>query len=576
MFKTNKEFIDVAMKRKKADLVLKNGKIIDVFSRSIIEEDLGVYEGVIVGFGDYQGVEEIDLKGKYVAPGLIDGHIHIESSYLTPEELGSLLVNFGTTTIVADPHEIVNVRGLDGLDYMIEASKNTELDIKYVLPSCVPATPFENAGAIVNADDMNDHMNMEEIIGLGEFMNFPGVIYGDDECLRKINLAKKEGKIIDGHCPGLIGNELNAYIGAGISTDHECMTEEEMKEKISKGMYIQLRHGSACHDLERLIDIVDEKNYQRCMFCSDDRQPETILKHGHIDNHLRIAVEHGIDPIMAIQIATINAATCYGFNDRGAIAPGRRADLAVFEDLKDFRNTMTFIEGKKVSENGAHLYKVEKADMKKVLNSFNVKDFSVDKLKLNLKSSKANVIEIIPGGVVTKSTVEEVELDENGDFLYNPNRDIVKIAVVERHNGTGNVAVGLLKGYGIKKGAVALSIAHDSHNIIVSGTNNDDMSLAVEELTKQGGGVVLIEKGNVIGRMELVIGGIMSDRSIEKVNEKLKEIHKIAIEELKVNSNIDPIMTLCFMSLPVIPELKITDEGLFDVKKFEFTKLEAE
>lgn len=576
MFKTNKEFIDVAMKRKKADLVLKNGKIIDVFSRSVIEEDLGVHEGVIVGFGDYQGVEEIDLKGKYVAPGLIDGHIHIESSYLTPEELGSLLVNFGTTTIVADPHEIVNVRGLDGLDYMIEASKNTELDIKYVLPSCVPATPFENAGAIVNADDMNNHMNMEEIIGLGEFMNFPGVIYGDDECLRKINLAKKENKIIDGHCPGLRWNELNAYIGAGISTDHECMTEEEMKEKISKGMYIQLRHGSACHDLERLIDIVDEKNYQRCMFCSDDRQPETILKHGHIDNHLRIAVEHGIDPIMAIQIATINAATCYGFNDRGAIAPGKRADLAVFEDLKDFRNTMTFIEGKKVSENGAHLYKVEKADMKKVLNSFNVKDFSVDKLKLNLKSSKANVIEIIPGGVVTKSTVEEVELDENGDFIYNPNRDIVKIAVAERHNGTGNVAVGLLKGYGIKKGTVALSIAHDSHNIIVSGTNNDDMSLAVEELTKQGGGVVLIEKGNVIGRMELVIGGIMSDKSIEEVNEKLKEIHNIAIEELKVNSNIDPIMTLCFMSLPVIPELKITDEGLFDVNKFEFTKLEAE
>lgn len=576
MFNTNKEFIDVAMKRKKADLVLKNGKIIDVFSRSIIEEDLAIHEGVIVGFGDYQGVEEIDLKGKYVAPGLIDGHIHIESSYLTPEELGSLLVNFGTTTIVADPHEIVNVRGLDGLDYMIEASKNTELDIKYVLPSCVPATPFENAGAIVKADNMNNHMNMEEIIGLGEFMNFPGVIYGDDECLRKINLAKKKSKIIDGHCPGLRGNELNAYIGAGILTDHECMTEEEMKEKISKGMYIQLRHGSACHDLERLIDIVDEKNYQRCMFCSDDRQPETILKHGHIDNHLRIAVKHGIDPIMAIQIATINAATCYGFNDRGAIAPGRRADLAVFEDLKDFRNTMTFIEGKKVSENGTHLCKVEKADMKKVLNSFNVKDFSVDKLKLNLKSSKANIIEIIPGGVVTKSTVEEVELDENGDFLYNPNRDIVKIAVVERHNGTGNVAVGLLKGYGIKKGAVALSIAHDSHNIIVSGTNNEDMSLAVEELTKQGGGVVLIEKGNVIGRMELVIGGIMSDKSIEEVNEKLKEIHNTAIEELKVNSNIDPIMTLCFMSLPVIPELKITDEGLFDVNKFEFTKLEAE
>lgn len=576
MFNANKEFIDVAMKRKKAHLVLKNGKIIDVFSRSVIEEDLAIHKGVIVGFGDYEGEEEIDLKGKYVAPGLIDGHIHIESSYLTPEELGSLLVNFGTTTIVADPHEIVNVKGLDGLDYMIEASKNTELDIKYVLPSCVPATPFENAGAIVNADDMHEHMHIEEVIGLGEFMNFPGVIYGNDECLKKINLAKNENKIIDGHCPGLKGVELNAYIGAGISTDHECMTEEEMKEKISKGMYIQLRHGSACHDLERLIKVVDEKNYQRCMFCSDDRQPETILKDGHIDNHLRIAVKHGIDPIMAIQIATINAALCYGFNDRGAIAPGRRADLSVFEDLKNFKNTMTFIEGKKVSENGKHLSKVEKANMEKVLNSFNVKDFSIDRLKLKLNTEKANVIEIIPGGVVTKSIVEEIEVDEKGDFLYNPNRDIVKIAVVERHNGTGNVAVGLLKGYGIKRGAVAISIAHDSHNIIVSGTNNEDMAKAVEELTTQGGGVVLVKNGKVTGRMELVIGGIMSNKSIEEVNQELKEIHNIAIDELKVNSDIDPIMTLCFMSLPVIPELKITDKGLFDVNKFEFVKLETE
>lgn len=576
MFKTSKEFIDVAMKRKKADLVLKNGKIIDVFSRTIIEEDLAIHQGVIVGFGDYEGVEEIDLKGKYVSPGLIDGHIHIESSYLTPEELGSLLVNFGTTTIVADPHEIVNVKGLEGLDYMIEASKNTELDIKYVLPSCVPATPFENAGAIVNADDMHEHMDMDEIIGLGEFMNFPGVIYGDDECLKKINLTKEKNKIIDGHCPGLRGMELNAYIGAGISTDHECMTEEEMKEKISKGMYIQLRHGSACHDLERLIKVVDEKNYHRCMFCSDDRQPETILRQGHIDNHLRIAVKNGIDPIMAIQIATINAANCYGFKDRGVIAPGRRADLCVFENLKDFKNTMTFIKGKKVSEDGKYLSVVEKADMKKVLNSFNVKDFNIDRLKLNLKSKKVNVIEIIPGGVVTKSAVEEVEIDEKGDFLYNSNKDIVKIAVVERHNGTGNVSVGLLKGYGIKSGAAAISIAHDSHNIIVSGTNNEDMAKAVKELTSQGGGVVLVENGKVIGRMELVIGGIMSDKSIEEVNEKIKEIHNLAIDELKVNSNIDPIMTLCFMSLPVIPELKITDKGLFDVNKFEFTKLEFE
>lgn len=571
----DKEFVDVAMKRKKTDLVLKNGKIIDVFSGTIIEDDLAIYKGMIVGWGDYSGEEEIDLEGKYISPGLIDGHIHIESSYLTPEELGSLLPNFGTTTIIADPHEIVNVCGLKGLDYMIQASKKTKMDIKYVLPSCVPATPFENAGAIVEFKDMKDHMGMKEIIGLGEFMNFPGVINGDQECIRKIDVAKEYGKIIDGHCPGLMGLDLNAYIGSGIGTDHECMTIDEMKEKISKGMYIQLRHGSACHDLERLIDEVNDSNYHRCMFCSDDRQPETILKEGHIDNRLRISVNKGLDPIKAIRIATINPANCYNLKDRGGIAPGRRADIAVFEDLKDFKVVMTFIKGEKVSKDGKYLHPIEKASIEKVSNSFKVKDFNSEKLKLKLKEKKVNVIQIVAGGVVTKKTVEEVELGTDGDIIFNPKKDIVKIGVIERHNSTGNVAVGLLKGYGIKKGAVAISIAHDSHNIIVAGTNDRDMELAVNEVILQNGGVVLVDDEKVLGKMELPIAGIMSPKSIEEVNNKLIEVHNIAIEKLGVNSNIDPIMTLCFMSLPVIPELKITDLGLFDVNTFSFISVEA-
>ncbi|WP_300410912.1 adenine deaminase [Lagierella sp.] len=572
----DKDFIDVAMKRKKADLVLKNGKVIDVYSGRIIQEDLAIYKGLIVGWGNYLGEVEIDLKGMYVSPGLIDGHIHIESSYLTPEELGSLLPNFGTTTIIADPHEIVNVCGLTGLDYMIEASKNTKMDIKYVLPSCVPATPFENAGSVVEASDMKDHMAMEEVIGLGEFMNFPGVINGDRNCIDKINVAIQNKKIIDGHCPGLMGIDLNAYVGAGIVTDHECMTIEEMKEKISKGMFIQLRHGSACHDLERLIEGVDDENYHRCMFCSDDRQPETILKQGHIDNHLRIAVKKGLSAIRAIRIGTLNPSICYGLSDRGAIAPGKRADITIFKDLEKFEVAMTFIKGEKVSENGKYLFPVEKVAIDKVANSFNVKDFSVDKLKLNLKNGLVNLIEIVPGGVVTKKVVEKVEIDKNGDFKYNPEKDIVKIGVVERHRGTGNVAVGLIKGYGIKRGAVAISIAHDSHNIIVAGTNNRDMEVAVKQVIEQNGGVALVDHEKIVGQMELPIGGIMSDRSIEEVNNKLIEVHNTAIKKLGVNSNIDPIMTLCFMSLPVIPELKITDMGLFDVNKFSFIPLESQ
>lgn len=573
MKKISNTFIDVAMKRKKADLVLKNGKIIDVFSSRIIEEDLAISDGLIIGWGDYEGIEEIDLNGRYISPGLIDGHIHIESSYLTPEELGAMLPNFGTTTIVADPHEIVNICGLDGLDYMIEASKKTKLSIKYVLPSCVPSTPFENAGAIVNASNMVEHMNMDEIIGLGEFMNFPGIINNDRECLNKINLSRNKDKIIDGHCPGLMGKELNAYIGVGIETDHECMTVEEMEEKISKGMYIQLRHGSACHDLERLIHGVNKNNYHRCMFCSDDRQPHTILTEGHIDNHIRIAVQNKIDPINAIQIATINPATCYGLKDRGAIAPGRRADIVIFDDLEQFKVSMTFINGEKVSENGKYLFEVEKANSEKVQNSFKVKDFSKNKLELKLEDTRVNVIEIVPGGVVTKKIVDEVEV-KNGTFKYNPSKDIVKIGVIERHKGTGNVSVGLLKGYGIKKGSIAISIAHDSHNIIVTGVNDEDMTVAVEKLLEQGGGIVLVNDGEVIGRMELVIGGIMSDKSIEEVNKNIENIHKIAVEKLGVNSDIDSIMTLCFMSLPVIPEIKITDMGLFDVNKFEFIDVE--
>lgn len=571
-----KKLVDVAAGRELADLVIKNGKIVDVYSARIIEGDIAISDNLIAGIGNYQGKKEIDVNGKYIAPGFIDGHIHIESSYVSPEEIGKLLVPHGGTCIIADPHEIVNVCGIKGLDYMMEAAKNTVLDIKYMVPSCVPCTPFENAGAIIDADKMKEPIIRENVLGLGEFMNFPGVISGDSDVLDKIMVAKEYGKIIDGHSPSIVGNNLNAYVSVGIRNDHECATVEEMQDKISRGVYVLLRQGSACHDLRNLLKGVTKENSRRCVLCSDDRQPKTILELGHLDNHLQICVEEGIDPITAIQMATLNAAECFGLKDRGAVAPGLRADLVVIEDLKDFKITNVLIEGKEVARDGKYLLETKKYSIDSVRGSMHVKDFSIDKLKLNLKTNKVHIIDILPGGVVTKKSVDTVKLDENGEFIFDPEKDIVKVAVIERHKNTGNVAVGFLRGYGIKEGAVALSVAHDSHNLIVVGTSNEDMAFAIEKLVEQEGGVVLVKNGEVIENMPMPIAGLMSDKDGEWVDKKLTSLHEKAYKELGIHQTVEPVMTLCFMSLVVIPEIKITDKGLFDIMKFDFISLEAE
>ena len=572
-----KRLIDVAAQRIPADLVIKNSKIVDVYNCSIIEgKDIAIAEGYIVGIGDYKGAREIDAHGQYAAPGFIDGHIHIESSYVTPEEIGRLLVPHGTTTIIADPHEIVNVCGMDGMNYMLEAAKRTKLDIKYMLPSCVPATPFENSGAVIDAATMCEPIKNNQILGLGEFMDYPGVIGANDEVLNKLLVAINEGKLIDGHSPSLSGNDLNAYAVARIHTDHECSTVEELLDRLSRGLYILLREGSACHDLRTLIKAVTPANSRRCLLCSDDRQPKTILELGHLDNHLQICVEEGINPIIAIQMASLNAAECYGLNDRGAIAPGLRADIALLDNLKDFKASQVFIMGEEVAKDGKYLPEVHFVDIASVRGRFHVLDFSIAKLSLKPKSNHVNVIDILPGGVVTAKGVADITLNDQGEFRYQPDQDIVKIAVIERHHNTGNVAVALLRGYGIKSGAVALSIAHDSHNIITVGTNDEDMAFAVEKLIEQGGGIILVKNQKVINFMPMVVGGIMSDQTGEWVNEKLIAIHQDAFDKLGIHKEVEPVMTLCFMSLPVIPEIKITDMGLFDVTKFCFIPIEAE
>lgn len=572
---TLKKLIDVAAGRIPADLVIKNCKVMNVFSGEIISGDIAVSDGMIAGIGTYEGKETVDAKGRYATPGLIDSHIHIESSYVSPEEIGRLLVPHGATTIIADPHEIVNVCGLRGLDYMLEAAKGTALDIKYVLPSCVPATPFEHAGAVINAPEMEGPLQIEEILGLGEFMNFPGVIQAEDSVLDKLMAAKNAGKFIDGHGPGIAGKELNAYAAAGILADHECSTVEEMKARLETGMYILMRQGSACHNLRTLLAGVTEQNSRRCLLCSDDRQPKTILHEGHLDNHLRICIEEGLDAMTAVRMATLNAAECFGLKDRGALAPGYRADIVLFDDLKDFHVNRVWIEGRAVAEEGTYLPKICPHEISSVKGSVVVKDFSKEKLKMHLKSDLVHVIEILPGGVVTKKETAQIKLDEEGEFVREAEKDIVKVAVVERHQGTGNVACGFLKGYGIKEGAVALSIAHDSHNIIVVGVSDEEMTFAVEELVRQEGGIVLVKEGEVIERMPLPIAGLMSDQSGEWVDEKLTAIHEKAYSELGICGDVEPVMTLCFMSLAVIPELKLTDMGLFDVTSFSFIPVEA-
>ena len=571
-----KKIIDVAAGRIPADVVIKNCRIVNVFTGEISDGTIAFCEGQIAGIGDYEGQKEFDAEGRYAVPGFIDSHIHIESSYVRPEEIGRLLVPHGTSTIVTDPHEIVNVCGIKGLDYMMEAAKRTALDIKYMLPSCVPAAPFEDAGAVIGAAEMEEPILREGILGLGEFMNFPGVINAADSDLEKIIIAKKAGKPIDGHVPGISGKELNAYASTGILTDHECSTVQEMKERLERGMYVLMRQGSACHNLRTLLKGLTPENSRRCLLCSDDRQPRTILHEGHLDNHLRICIDEGVDPVTAIRMATLNAAECYGLKDRGAIAPGYRADVVLLDDLKDFHVSRVWIGGELTAEEGRYLPEIEFYDTSSVKGSVVLKDFSAEKFKMHLKSNVINAIGILPGGVVTEKLAEKIELDKNGEFVRNPEVDLVKVAVVERHHGTGKAACGFLKGYGIKKGAIAVSVAHDSHNIIVVGISDEEMEFAVNSLARQEGGIVLVKEGKVIESMPLPIAGLMSEESGEWVEKKLTDIHEKAASELGISGEVEPVMTLCFMSLPVIPELKLTARGLFDVTSFSFIPVENE
>ena len=571
------KLIDVAAGRKKADLVLKNAKIVDVFQAKILIGDIAISDGYIAGIGgSYQGVEERNYTGKYVAPGFIEAHIHIESSYVSPEEFSRVFIPRGTTTILADPHEIVNVAGLKGLDYMVNAAKNAKMDIRYMMPPCVPATNFETSGADLYADDMEDALKTGEVDGLAELMNFPGVINADDKMIDEILMAKKYGARIDGHAPQVVGKDLNAYIAAGPANDHECSTLEEAEERLARGMYLLLREGSVTQDLRKLLPIVNTANSRRCLLSGDDVQAKTAINKGHLDNSIRICIDEGLNPITAIQMATLNPAEYCGLNDRGAIAPGRRADMVVFESLEGFAVEETYILGEKLSQGNKYLGEVNYYPIDSVESSMHVKDFTRKKLQLHLNSDKVRAIGVVPGEVLTTEEHVTVKRDSDGNFVYNDQEDVTKIVVVERHHNTGNVNVNLLSGYGIKAGAIAISIGHDSHNIIATGTNDDDIFMAVNELIKQEGGAVVVKDEKVISRMELKIAGLMCNLPAAKMIAQQDALDEAVHEELGVPDNVNPVMTLSFMPLAVIPKLKITDKGLVDVEKNAFVSNELD
>lgn len=564
-----KNLIHKARGLEDSELVLKNANIINVFTGEIIKSDVAVDDGVIVGIGDYNGVVEIDLNGAYLSPGFVDSHVHIESSMSSPSQFAKVIVPRGITTIIADPHEIANVKGLDGIRYIIDESKKSPLDVFIALPSCVPATSFENSGAILLAEDLATLLNEKSVICLGEMMDYPGVINADDKILDKLILAKD--MVIDGHGPMITGKDLNAYIVAGVNTEHESSTLEEAEERLRLGMYILLREGSAARDLRNLISLVNKDNLRRFLFCTDDKHPEDLIREGSIDFNIKLAIKAGLDPIDAIRIATINACECYGLKKRGAIAPGYMADLVVIDDLNEMNIKMVFKNGELVAKDNKPLFVAEPYLPEYMKNSVKIANIKIEDLNLKISKKTANVIGVVPESLVTEKLILGIDSND-GIFQYSHN-DILKIVVVERHKGTGNIGIGLIKGFKIENGAIGSTIAHDSHNILVVGDNDSDILLAIKELEKIGGGITIVSDGVVLKSLPLEIGGIMTSGEIGKTNNTLKEMMNISYDKLKVNSKIDPFMTLAFMALPVIPKLKITDLGLFDVEAFDFMEV---
>ena len=552
--------IAVAAGREKADLVLKNAKYLNVFSNEFLCGDIAVANGLIAGVGKYDGKTEIDVSGKLVLPGFIDAHIHLESSMVTPAEFAKAVVAHGTTTVITDPHEITNVMGIDGVEYMIQASQNLPIDVHFMMPSCVPATEIDESGAELDCKDIDLYLDNKKVLGLAEMMNYVGVINGDKNVLSKIVTSQAHHKKIDGHAPELSGNDLNAYIAAGVYSDHECSTFENALEKLRKGQFIMIREGTAAHNLKALMPLLTQQYYSRCMFATDDKHPSDLLYGGHIDYIVKQALKNGADPIVALKTATHHAARYFLLNNKGAIASGYLADIVVVDNLEDFNVETVFKRGKLVFDGEVKDFSVPTVDEKlaeKCFDTFHLNSVTPSSFKVD---GKLGLIGLVGGELLTRNlgTADKIDVEN----------DILKIACIERHKGTNHIGVGYVKGYSLKSGAVATSVAHDSHNIITVGCNDDDIAVAVNAIRDSKGGIAVVENGKIKALLELPIAGLMSDEPLTTVNEKLENA-KSSAYELGADKSIDPFMTLSFLSLPVIPSLRITTKGVFDAENWK-------
>ena len=556
--KLNKKLhvIDVAAGRAPADLVLKNATYVNVFSNELCHGDIAVAEGLIVGMGEYHGKVEVDVSGKLVLPGFIDAHIHLESSLVSPTEFAKAVLPHGTTTVITDPHEIANVMGTDGIEYMLQATEDLPVDVRFMLPSCVPATPLDESGANLDYRAIDSFYDHPRVQGLAEMMNYVGVVNGDGQVVEKIVASQAHHKKIDGHAPGLSGKELNAYIAAGVYSDHECSDMEDAMNKLRLGQYIMIREGTAARNLEALMPLLTSQYVDRCMFCTDDKHPNDLLEKGHIDYIVKKAISLGADPIVAVKAACHNAARYFLLNNRGAIAPGYLGDFVIIDDFQHFEIEMVYKRGVLMYDGQLRDFPAPEIDpylVKRAHDTFHVAHLTAEDFSDGRPHA---VIGMIPGEIVT----QDAGYADHAD----PEQDILKIAVIERHKNTHHIGLGYIKGYGLKRGAVATSISHDSHNIIVVGATDEDMAAAANRIVENRGGITVMENGQVLGEVTLSIAGIMSDDTLVMVNSALEDAKDEAFG-LGVSRGIDPFMTLSFMALPVIPSLRITTRGVFDV-----------
>ena len=563
------EFINASHGDPPCDLLLKNARIVDVFSGEIMAGSVAVSGGRVAGIGEYPARTTVDLGGRFVAPGFIDSHVHIESSMACVGAFARAVVVRGTTAVVADPHEIANVLGAGGIRYMLESAEDQPINVFYTLPSCVPATDMETAGARLAAADLEPFFHDPRIVALGEMMNYPGVLNGDPDVLEKIEAARRHGKPVDGHAPGLSGRDLAAYVAAGITSDHECTTAAEALEKLAAGMHIMIRQGTGARNLSALLPIVTERSSPRLMWCTDDRHPHDLLNEGHIDSIVAAAIRAGVAPVTAIRMATLNPAERFGLTHLGAVAPGRQADLVVFSDLTAFRVEDVYVRGELIAKNGRPVAGIRTPAPVPAPPSMKVNLPALD-FSRPAGGRRLRVIDVIPDQIVTRQAIESAPVEGNR-LVSDPSRDLLKIAVVERHTGSGRIGLGMVRGIGLKQGALASSVAHDSHNIIVAGVTDADMAAAVGAVVEMGGGIAAASGGRMAAGLPLPLAGLMSLEPVQAVSDAMDRLVRAAHDlgsPLK-----DPFMTLSFLALPVIPELKITDRGLVDVLQFKHVSL---